>query len=705
MKKISVLLLVFSLSLAVFSGNVEKTFRIGNCSVQNIGQYQTVTMENAKLSGIPGEPSLPYLAVSLMLPPGESAESIEIIRENEIVLQGTYMLFPKQDVLPISKKPSGEFLKNEAVYRMNGNYPASVSGHLLNQYLNGFAFALSTFTPVNYNPATGKVSYFRDVTVRIKTRPYAKSATTLKNLTTSKNALDRVRSFAQNPEMISQYPVTSKKKTGYQILIITPFSFEDGFNDLVNYYSSKGMNTQIVSTEDINAGTSGIDLQEKIRNYITQEYQNNSIEYVLLGGSEEWVPSRKFYCVVYDGFGVKEEESWDIPADIYYSALDGTDDLNGNLVYGEVADSTDLLPDVAVGRLPFSTQADQASMVHKSVSYQANPVLGEADRPLLVGEYLWDFPITMGGDYMDLLIDNHNDNGYFSHGIPSGSNHIEKLYDTLTGPTSYWQWSTDSLIAKINRGTSFIHHLGHANTSYMLRLDINEITDANFYGVNGIDHNYSLLYTQGCYDGSFDIPSCIASRSLAINNFVAAGIFNTRYGWFDQGTTDGPSEHLQREFVSALYNDTLPENHIGKVHMISKIKTAPWIGLPGEFEPGAQRWTQYDCNLLGDPALWIRTKDPISGIPDKNTSMFFSLYPNPSHGALNISFSLPEPSDVTLRIIDATGQQLGNDHSWKVEGNGKHQYFIDLTGLSSGIYYCRMETNKTSQTKKLVVIR
>jgi hypothetical protein len=708
MKKISFLLLVSFLSLAVFSGNVEKTFHIGNCSIRNIGQYQAVTIDNAKLSGIPGEPSLPYLAVSLMLPPGESAESIEIIRENEIVLQGTYMLFPKQDVLPISHKPSGEFLKNEAVYRMNGNYPSSVSGHLLTQYLNGFAFALSTFTPVNYNPATGKVSYFRDVTVRIKTRLDANSATALKNLTSLKDALERVRSFSQNPEMMGQYPDPSKKNIGYQILIITPFSFKDGFNDLVNYYSSKGLNAQVVSTEDITAGTTGIDLQEKTRNYIRQEYQDHGIEYVLLGGSEEWVPSRKFYCVVYFGTGGVEAESYDIPADIYYSALDGTDDLNGNLVYGEVADSTDLLPDVAVGRLPFSTQADQIAMVHKSVSYQAHPVLGEDDRPLLVGEYLYDTPITLGGDYMDLLIDNHNDNGYFSHGIPSGLNHIEKLYDTLTGfpdSTSHWQWSPDSLIAKINRGTSFIHHLGHAAITYMLRIDISQITDANFYGVNGIDHNYSLLYTQGCDDGSFDLPSCIASRSLAINNFVAAGIFNSRYGWFDQGTTDGPSEHLQREFVSALYNDTQPENHIGTVQMISKIKTAPWIGLPGEFEPGAQRWTQYDCTLLGDPALWIRTSEPVSGIPVKSTSMSFLLYPNPSHGDLNVSFSLSGSSDVTLRILDATGQQIGNDHSWKVEDTGKHQYSIDLTGLSSGIYYCRIETNKTSQTKKLVVLR
>ena len=178
----------------------------------------------------------------------------------------------------------------------------------------------------------------------------------------------------------------------------------------MNYYSSIGLTAQIVSTEDIIAGTTGNDPQEKIRNYIRQEYQNNNIEYVLLGGDDSKVPSRKFYCVVYFGTGGIEEESYDIPADLYYSALDGTDDLNGNLVYGEVADSTDLLPDVAVGRLPFATQSELASMVHKSVSYQANPVLGEADRLLLVGEYLYDTPVTLGGAYMDLLVDNRNDN-------------------------------------------------------------------------------------------------------------------------------------------------------------------------------------------------------------------------------------------------------------------------------------------------------
>jgi hypothetical protein len=34
------------------------------------------------------------------------------------------------------------------------------------------------------------------------------------------------------------------------------------------------------------------------------------------------------------------------------------------------------------------------------------------------------------------------------------------------------------------------------------------------------------------------------------------------------------------------------------------------VSLPGEFEPGAQLWCHYCCNVLGDPALEIWTEEP-----------------------------------------------------------------------------------------------
>jgi hypothetical protein len=172
-----------------------------------------------------------------------------------------------------------------------------------------------------------------------------------------------------------------------------------------------------------------------------------------------------------------------------------------------------------------------------------------------------------------------------------------------------WQWSSSLLLQRINQGPSFIHHTGHANISTMMRLYTSGITNANFAQVNGISHNFQLLYTHGCNCGAFDY-ACIASKAVKIDNFLVAGIFNSRYGWFNQGTTDGPSQHLHREFTGSLYHDTIPEKQLGMAHARSKILTAPWVGLPGEFEPGAQRWCHFGCNAFGDPALKIWTEEP-----------------------------------------------------------------------------------------------
>jgi hypothetical protein len=546
-----------------------------------------------------------------MLPPGESAESIEIIGENETVIPGSFLLYPQQPVQPISKGPSGEFIRNEKVYVQDKTYPDQSSGHLLTQYLNGYAFALSAFTPVRYNPARRTLAYFQKVTVRITTNTDSQSQAALSNLPVTENVVRRVKTFAMNPDMMNLYPQKKAPEQTYQYLIIAPAVFKYEFQPLISLYDGKGIITRVVTTDSISAIGTGWDLKEKIRNFIISQYQNCGIEYVLLAGNPSLVPFRGFYCYVNSGSGYSDSN---IPADLYFSGLDGNYDANGNHIYGEIADSADLLPEIAVARFTVNDTAELRRVIHKSVSYQTNPVLGELSRPLLAGEYLWSNPMTFGGDYMDLLINNRADNGYFTHGIPSSANQIEKLYDTLiSAPANIWSWNSSMLLARINQGRSFIHHLGHANSSLMMRLSMSSITNANFSGVNGITHNYPLLYSQGCDCGAFDASGgCIAAKALTISNFIAGGVFNSRYGWFNQGTTDGPSEHLEREFVSAVYNDTLPEKHLGAAHMISKQKTAPWVTMPGEFEPGAQRWCHYDCNVFGDPALEIWTAEPVS---------------------------------------------------------------------------------------------
>ena len=639
------------------AGIVEKTFHFGSYQVEQRGIYQTIRFANTMLFGNPGEPALPWQQVVLMLPPGEAAETIEIIEEDAMAIPGNFLLYPQQQVRPISKGSSGEFLKNEQVYRQNVNCPAIAKGHLLTQYMNGFAFALCTFTPIRYNPAQGKLTYFNKVTVKITTIADPQSREALKNLSFDAGVISRVNSFAMNAGMMQQYPQKDAPATGYQYLVISPPGFKYEFQPLISMYAGKGIIVRVATVDSIISNVAGNDPQEKIRNYIISQVPSG-IQYVLLAGNPSLVPCRGLFCQVLSGGSYYTD--YNIPSDLYYSALDGTFDANLNLIYGEVNDNPDLLPDIAVGRFTVNDTAELHRMIRKTVSYQTNPVWGEFNKPLLAGEHLYSSPMTFGGSFMNLLVNNHSDNGYYTHGIPSATNVVTKLYDSLTPTSTIWTWNTTMLLASINSGKSFIHHLGHANQTYMLRFSMSQITNANFYAVDGITRNYQLLYTQGCDDGAFDYPGgCIAAKAVTIDNFLVAGVFNSRYGWFDEGTTEGPSEHLEREFVSAIYNDTLPEKHLGVAHMISKIKTAPWVTNPGviwptEFEPGAQRWCHYDCNVYGDPALEILTGEPTSffevtwtGAIDSDWKKAGNWNPGIVPGsACNITISSSSPSPV-----------------------------------------------------------
>ena len=696
MKKLFIILLFCLPTIFVSGGKVEKTFTFASFSVKQMGQYQAISFDNTLLAGLTGEPVLPYQSIAMMLPPGEKAVAIELRCEQLTAIPGSYELYPQQYMQPLSKGPDGNFIRKEEVYKENRSYPVSQTGKLINSYLNGFGFAMSTFTPLVCNPALKTAAYYKKVTVTITTAPDLSATDALKNQTSSVSALNRVRMFAQNPEMMQLYPVKSAPVSGYQILIITPSQFQSGFQPLIDFYGSRGVSAEITTTEDIAGTSAGIDLQEKMRNYITSEYQTNGIEHVILGGDVAQIPYRGFYCYVISGSGY---EDYNIPADLYYSALDGNWNTNGDAKWGEPGED-DLLPELSVGRMSFSDSQELANMVHKSVTYQTNPASWEMNKPYLVSEFLYDPPMTWGSDYLELLVDDHNDNGYFTHGIPSATNNITRLYDA-TG----YNWSVGQLLTGINSGKSFIHHCGHSNATYMMRLNIWDVTNENFAQVNGVANNYQLMYTHGCICGAFDEEDCIAERAITINNFLAGGIFNSRYGWFNQGETEGPSAHLHREFISAVYNP-VPDSAItelGAAHTMSKIKTAPWIGLPGEFEPGAQRWCFYDCNVLGDPALKVWRNNPMVGVSENEQAFSVAVSPNPCKDQLNVRLNLKNPVSCAVSLVNSLGQEVFSKSYTRIEN--RETININVNSLPPGIYNCRIATADATFVEKVIVNR
>ena len=597
MKKIFGTILILLTLSALTAAEVIHTYHFGSPEINKIDNWETVDFQNCRQSGKLGEPTLPYKAVSLVLPQGRESTGLEIIFSDPVEIAGNINLYPAQAVRPISYQGSSGFSYNEAIYRSAAVYPTKADTGAKTAFKNGHSIAMTTFTPLFYNPVNQTAGYYQTAEIIMQTKSTAKAAAATKFLREDAKTLKSISNLIDNPEELNS--MKSDREANYEVMLITDEAFADNFEELRTHYLSRGLRLQIFTTAEINSDYAGADLSEKMRNGIIEEYINSEISYVVLAGDNEQVPSRGFYCYVVSGDGV---ESSDIPSDVYFSALDGNWNDDGDTFWAE-PEEDDLLPEIAVGRIPFSTETDLDNVINKIISYEDNPILGELESPLMIGENLWNDPLTWGADYMDILQGWHDENGYETEGIPLDQN-FTTLYDRDLG-----NWTSAELITEINNGHSYLHHSGHANAGYNMRLYNNDITNENFSAIDGEEHNFTLVYTHGCISGAFDEDDCIAERMLNIENFMVAGTFNSRYGWFNEGQTEGPSEHLHREYLNAIYANGI--NEIGAAHMESKIASAPWVTADGQHEFGALRWCFYTANVIGDPTLKVWKGEPM----------------------------------------------------------------------------------------------
>lgn len=583
MKK-SILLLFLSLIHITFNAQIiEKIYYFAEPEIINIDNYYQIKFHGSMQYAEVGSPSLPYQPVSLLLPMGYDAESVEIQFLDFKEIDGRYMLYPHQQAVPYSKIDKLKFEKNDKIYSSKDTYPSESHNDVSTHYLNGYSFAFLKFTPVQYIPSEGKIKYAQRVKVSIKASAEREDHSSM--LWDNPSLTQSVNNLAQNPEMISSYKSRKSSLPNYDILVITAEDYLPGFDEYVEHYNSIGYRTRVATLENIYAQVGGIDEQEQIRNYIIDEYQNNGIMMVILGGDVNVVPYRGLYCMVSEDY---TDEG--IPADMYYSCLDGNWNDNGNDFWGEWFES-DLLPEIGVARLSFANATEQHNMIHKTLSYQREPVLGEFHDIVLGSEIMDDTP-TYGGDFLELIIGKCEEHGYGTIGIPEDYN-FTRIY------AEHDNWSGENLAKAINMGAQYVHHAGHANSDFVAGWYLKDITNDNFKDVNGIDHNYTFFHSHGCICGSFDVD-CIMERMIKIENFCVAVSGNSRYGWYCPGGWDGPAVHLHRELVDAQYTDKL--NNLAMSLRESKIQTAPIVG---NFD--ATRWNVYDLNVLGDGAapLWL----------------------------------------------------------------------------------------------------
>lgn len=684
MKRLYFLLALMASVLMANAQKIEQTYHFGNPTLETKDGYQQLSLKGCAALGKAGEPSLPWQNVSLMLPEHQEAASMQVEYYDFVELEGAYTLFPYQRPRPYSQTEALPFDKDEALYRSTDTYPAVSHSGVSTQYLNGVGFAFGGFTPVRYVPSTGKVCYARTVKVTVECQR-SRDDHSSKLWLTPENEATMLR-LAQNASQLGTYASRGRSLNHYDMLLITSEEWIAPLAEYVQMHNERGVRTRAIALEDIYAMMEGRDEQEKIRNYVIQEYENNGISMVSLGGDVSIVPFRSLWCYAQPGY---EDQ---LPADMYYVCLDGTLNDDNDDRWGEVGED-DLLPELGIARLPFNNEKQFETIMGKTFSYTLNPVLGEFSSPILGGEHLGDG--YYGSSEVERIIGVSHDFDYTTSGYDPSLN-FKKYYATATHT-----WNGGEFRDVIRSGGQYVHHAGHANTDYVAGWTGSMMPDNYFEGNDGINHNYMIFHTHGCICGDFS-HSCILEKLMTISTGFVATTGNSRYGWYSPWG-DGMAAHIHREFVDAYCND-----HIQFLSMAlreAKIATAPFAIMDEENGSGCFRWNLYCLNELGDAALSPWFEEPF--VPNvtysnglivgtesttinvmHNTTPLVNFRVSLYHGDDLVGFGLTDENGDATLLFDEPIANLG-DMKLIVSGQSAWPQTLDVTefdGSSAFVY-------------------
>jgi len=78
-------------------------------------------------------------------------------------------------------------------------------------------------------------------------------------------------------------------------------------------------------------------------------------------------------------------------------------------------------------------------------------------------------------------------------------------------------------------------------------------------------------------------------------------------------------------------------------------------------------------------------------------------YPNPASRRATIRYALPERQEVRVRLYDVLGRRVRTVVAGEKEG--RHKQRLDVSGLSSGVYFLRLRAAGTVKTQRLTVVQ
>lgn len=133
--------------------------------------------------------------------------------------------------------------------------------------------------------------------------------------------------------------------------------------------------------------------------------------------------------------------------------------------------------------------------------------------------------------------------------------------------------------------------------------------------------------------------------------------------------------------------------------------TAPSAGTGDVTFWGAYNFANGNNSVTGDVIVnnSVVFSEGTSSITELNSSKAgFSVYPNPVSNEMSVAFSLTEPTDIAVELFSIDGKlvsQLAKEQLL----TGDHNFTYDLSLVSSGVYFVRINDGEQDYYRKVMV--
>ena len=538
------------------------------------------------------QPGLPVMAVNVGIPDGVefngvSEELTTQLLFDDVVVAATEKAVPTNydGVLPKKVLPTYSEI----------TYPNKNVQYVCTSNMNGYTILRFLVCPFRYDAQGKKLYIASNVTLNIKlsdTPSVLVSETSFKK----QNMRDVVMNQIVNPEDFVEEQVSTQglviggdlsfyMPIRESYIIVTSEALAPYFKPLAQWKTQKGIRSKVATIEEITALHPEMDTPLAIKTYLRDEYENNNLKYVLLGGSDCIVPARKCYA---QNSGTRDSA---MPVDLYYACFgkNFSWDADGNNVYGEINDSISMTPDIFVTRAAVRKAEEARAFVNKVLGYEKEPKWN--NNIMMCGAKLYknrDAELEGEGLYKDCI-------------APYWNGERFRFYDTYTDAPNGadYDLTAENLQYELSRGYSFVEMISHGNRT-LWQLEAGDAYEDK-HADKLVNDKYTIITTTSCSTNMFDEKYRSLSEFFIRNpqSGVVAYLGCSRYGWVYNST------QYEKAFYKNLFSSKFINKKYGEIVAAAKSERINFCG--GD---NSDRWIQFGLNPLGDPEMPIYTETP-----------------------------------------------------------------------------------------------